>query len=126
MPLPYNAERGEVPLSVGGVDIVIAAEMARLAGLSSRLGCQSFMELYMKLAGVELGATLAAVELLTVAGDPTAAVKAMSIADLPACKDAFVAAMLHHADKASGNAVAAGGKKATGESHGGDGKGSQP
>lgn len=126
MPLPYNTERGEVPLTVGGVDIVIAAEMGRLAALSSRLGCQSFMELYMKLAGVEVGASIAAVELLAVSGDPTAAVKAMSIADLPACKDAFVAALLHHAEKAPGNVVAVKGKTATATSPGGDGSVSQP
>jgi len=125
MPLPYNAERGEVPLTVGGVDLTIAAEMGRLAALSARLGCQSFMELYMKLAGVELAATVAAVEILAVAGDPTAAVQAMSIADLPACKGAFLAALLHHSDKAEGNAAAAKGKIETTKSPGGDGKDSQ-
>ncbi|SFM00653.1 hypothetical protein SAMN03159423_4872 [Bradyrhizobium sp. NFR13] len=111
MSLAYNAERGEVPLTVGGVDLVIAAEMGRLASLSGRLNCQSFMELYLKLAGVEIGATVAAVEILAVKGDATKAIAAMSIADLPACKDAFLAAMLHHADKPSGNAQTA--KEAT-------------
>lgn len=107
----FNAERGEVPLTVGGVDLVIAAEMARLASLSARLGCQSFVELYLKLAGVEVAATVAAVELLAIKGDATKAVAAMSIADLPACKDAFIAALLHHAGKSSGNAETA--KEAT-------------
>ena len=124
MSVTYNAERGEVPLTVGGVELVIAAEMGKLATLSSRLGCQSFMELYMKLAGVELASTLAAVELLAIRGDSAAAVKAMTIADLPACKDAFVAAFLHHADKAGGNAVAAKGET-TPVSRGGDGSGLQ-
>lgn len=123
MPLPYNAERGEVPLTVGGVDLVIAAEMGRLAAISTRLRCETFMELYMKLAGVELAATLAGIELLAVSGDPTAAIKSMSIADLPACKDAFVAALLHHADKAKGNAEAVKGKTETPKSPGGGGKG---
>lgn len=103
MSLAYNSERGEVPLTVGGVDLVVAAEMGRLASLSGRLQCQSFIELYSKLAGVELVATMAAVELLAVKGDTGAALKAMTLADLPACKDAFVAALLHHADKSSGN-----------------------
>lgn len=107
MSIPYNAERGEVPLTVGGVDLVIAAEMRGLAALSTRLNCQSFMELYLKLAGVELAATIAAVEILTIKGDGIKAVADMSIADLPACKVAFTAALLHHADKARGNAVAA-------------------
>jgi hypothetical protein len=125
MPLPYNAERGEVPLTVGGVDLVIAAEMGKLAAVSARLGCQTFMELYMKLAGVELQATLAGIELLAVSGDPTAALETISIADLPACKDAFVAALLHHADKTKGNGEAAKGKSKTQKSPGGAGKGSQ-
>lgn len=108
MSLQYNSERGEVPLVVGGVELVIAAEMARLAALSTRLGCQSFLELYSKLAGVELSATLAAIELLTVRGDTGAAAKAISIADLPACKDAFIAAMLHHSSGSKqGNGEAA-------------------
>lgn len=126
MSLPYNAERGEVPLTVGGVDLTIAAEMKRLAALSTRLNCQSFMELYMKLASVELAATLAGIELLAVAGDPTAALKSITIADLPACKDAFAAALLHHAGKAEGNAEAVKGNRETTKSPGGDGMASQP
>jgi len=107
MSLAYNAERGEVPLKVGGTDLVIAAEIKRLATLSTALGCQSFFELYSKLANVEVAATVAAVENLTVRGDVTVAVKGMTIADLPACKDAFTAALLHHASKTEGNAEAA-------------------
>lgn len=107
MSLAYNAERGEVPLKVGGTDLVIAAEIKRLATLSTALGCQSFFELYSKLAGVEIAATVAAVEALTVRGDATAAVNAMTIADLPSCKDAFTAALLYHAGKQEGNADAA-------------------
>lgn len=124
MSLSYNAERGEVPLTVGGVDLVIAAGIGALAILSTRLGSQSFLELYSKLAGVELAATLAAIELLTVNGDPSAAIKEMSIADLPACKDAFVAALLHHSDKTKGNVLAAK-EKAKAKSHGGAGSDSQ-
>lgn len=105
--LAYNAERGEVPLHVGGTDLVIAAEIKRLASLSTAMRCQSFFELYSKLAGVEVAATIAAVEALTVRGDATAALNAMTIADLPACKDAFAAALLHHAGKQEGNAEAA-------------------
>lgn len=104
--LPYNAERGEVPLHVGGTDLVIAAEIKRLATLSTALGCQSFFELYSKLANVEVAATIAAVEALTIRGDTPSAIGAMTIADLPACKDAFTAALLHHAGKQEGNADA--------------------
>lgn len=107
MSLAYNAERGEVPLKVGGTDLVIAAEIKRLATLSTALGCQSFFELYSKLANVEVAATIAAVEALTIHGDTSSAISAMTIADLPACKDAFTAALLHHASKTEGNAEAA-------------------
>lgn len=123
MSVAYNAERGEVPLAIGGTDLVIAAEIGALASLSTRLGCQSFMELYMKLVGVELAATVAAVETLTVKGDPTAAIKKMTIRDLPACKDAFTAALLHHADK-EGNVEAAKAKQSK-DSLGGAGTESQ-
>ncbi|MGX9390509.1 hypothetical protein ACWX0K_07150 [Nitrobacteraceae bacterium UC4446_H13] len=119
MSLTYNAERGEVPLTVGGVDLVIAAEMGRLATLSGRLNCQSFMDLYTKLAQVELQATMAAVEVLAVRGDPAAALKAMSLVDLSACQTAFTAAFLHHADK-PGNGEAAKGSQAN-QSPGGNG-----
>lgn len=107
MSLAYNAERGEVPLKVGGTDLVIAAEIKRLATLSTALGCQSFFELYSKLANVEVAATIAAVEALTIHGDTSSAIGAMTIADLPACKDAFTAALLHHASKTEGNAESA-------------------
>lgn len=123
MSLTYNAERGEVPLTVGGVELVIAAEMGRLATLSGRLNCQSFMEFYTKLAQVELQATVVAIEVLAVKGDPTAALKAMTIADLPACKAAFVAAFLHHAEKTTGKRKAAKGSKAP-RSRGGNGSAS--
>lgn len=107
MALVHNAERGEIPLTVGGVDLVIAAEIKRLATLSTRLGCQSFADLYSRLANVEVAAAVAAVEILALKGDPDAAVAKMTIADLPACKDAFAAALLHHVGKPEGNAGAA-------------------
>lgn len=119
MSLTYNAERGEVPLTVGGVELVIAAEMGRLAAMSARLACQSFAELYMKLANVELNAVLAGVELLAVKGDPGKASKALTIADLPACREAFTAALLFHAKgDDAGNGEAA---SETAQSPGGNG-----
>lgn len=119
MSLAYNSERGEVPLTVGGVDLVIAAEMGRLASMSSRLGCQSFADLYLKLVNVELNTVLLGIELLSVKGDAGKAVKSITLRDLPACKDAFAAALLHHADKPKNEEAA----KVTGteKSLGGDG-----
>jgi hypothetical protein len=121
MTLAYNAERGEVPLTVGGVELVIAAEMGRLAALSTRLACQGFMELYLKLAKAEINAVVAAVELLSIKGDVGKAIKEMTLADLPACTEAFMKTFTHHADKVSGNAEAVKGPQTT-ESPGGSGK----
>jgi len=109
MSLPHNSARGEVPLSVGGVDLVIAAEMGRLAKLSTALGCQSFGELYQKLLGVELAAVRSAIENLTVAGDVGKALNHISIRDLTACATAFAAALAFQmGDGDQGNAEAAG------------------
>lgn len=107
MPLTYNAERGEVPLTVGGVDLVIAAEMKGLAALSTRLGNPSFSDLYAKLVGAEINATMAAVECLTVKGDGAKAAGDMTLADLPRCTEAISKAFVHHAEKASKNEEAA-------------------
>ncbi len=107
MSLPYNAERGEVPLTVGGVDLVIAAEMKGLAALSTRLGNPGFSDLYAKLVGAEINATIAAVECLAVKGDGVKAAAEMSLADLPKCTESIAKAIAHHAEKASKNEEAA-------------------
>lgn len=122
--LACNGARGEVPLTVGGVDLVIAAEMGRLAMLSSRLGCQSFADLYMRLANVELNAVMAGVELLAVRGDVGKAIAAISLKDVKPCQDAFIAAMLFHTEgqkDSAGNEEAA---NETSQSLGGNGKAS--
>lgn len=119
----YNSERGEIPLTVGGVEIVIAATMGGLATVSSRLNCQSFADLYTKLANVEINAVIVGIEALCVRGDVGAALKALSLADLPACKVAFTAAMMHHATKIdAGKAEAA--KEETKAPRGGHGSNS--
>lgn len=118
----YNSERGEVPLTVGGVDLVIAATMQGLATVSGRLKCQSFSELYSKMANVEINAVIVGVEALAVKGDVGAAMKALTLKDLPACRDAFIAALAHSVKDQSGNAEAAGGE--TTASPGGSGNAS--
>lgn len=107
MSLPCNSERGEAPLVVGGVDLVIAAEIGRLAALSTRLGSQSFMDMYSRLANAEINALIAGVELLTVRGDVAKAVSNMTLADMPNCVEAFMKVFSHHAEKATGNVPAA-------------------
>ena len=124
MSLSYNAERGEVPLSVGGVELVIAAEMRGLAALSTRLGNPGFSEMYAKLIGAEINATMVAVECLAVKGDGEKAAASMTLADLPRCTEAIAKAIAHHAEKASKNQEAA--KTETTESLGGAGSDSQP
>jgi len=119
----HNSERGEVPLSIGGVDLVIAASMEGLATVSTRLKCPSFADLYSRLVNVEVNAVIAGIESLTVRGDVGGAMKALSLRDLPACRVAFLAAMMHHAkDIDGGKAEAAGG--AMPASPGGDGSAS--
>lgn len=103
MSLKYNGERGEVPLTIGGVELIVATEMQGLASLSSRLGLPGFSDLYSKIAGAEINATMAAVECLAVKGDVTKALKEMTLADLPRCTEAFMKSFTHHAEKAAGN-----------------------
>lgn len=118
--LPHNAQRGEVPLQVAGVDLVIAAEMGRLAAVSSRLGCQSFPDLYSRLANVELNAVFAGVELLTVRGDAGKAIAGITLRDVKPCQDAFIKALLFHTEgQQEGNGAAA---SETSQSPGGNGK----
>lgn len=99
--LAHNSERGEVPLSVGGVDLVIAAEMGRLAALSARLGSPTFDDFYRRLVGVEIEACRAGIELLCVGGDFGKALVLMTLKDLPACSNAFRDALLHSAGKST-------------------------
>jgi hypothetical protein len=125
MSLAYNSERGEVPLAVGGVELVIAAEMGRLAALSTRLGSQSFMDMYSKLASAEINAVLAGVELLAVKGDVGKALKEITLSDLHKCVEAFIKAFSHHADQVK-NAEPAKETTETDDSLGGSTKASQP
>ncbi len=87
--LPVNGARGEVALRVADVDLVIAATMKGLAAVSTRLGSQSLSDLFVRLSGTEVAATMAAVSLLTVRGDAERAVEAMTLKDFPSCAEAF-------------------------------------
>jgi hypothetical protein len=108
-----NGARGEVALRVGTVDLVIAAEMGRLSAVSTALDCKSFIDLYQRLLGVEVAATMAGIQHLTVKGDAGAAIRALKLRDFAACKAAFAAALNHHLgdddegkDEAAGEAAA--------------------
>ncbi|MBZ9921963.1 hypothetical protein LB579_30190 [Mesorhizobium sp. BR1-1-7] len=97
-PLEVNGARGEVALWIGKTPVVIAATMAGLAAVSTRLECKSLADLFVRLSGVEAAATIAAIELLTVRGDKAAAAAALKLKDFKACADAFALALSHHFD----------------------------
>lgn len=105
--LPVNGARGEVALRVGGVDLVIAAEMERLAAVSTALECKSLSELFTRLSAVEVAAVTTALPLLTVRGDASAAAKKLKLKDFAACADAFNKALSHHFQADEGNGEAA-------------------
>lgn len=96
MTLPVNGERGEVGLRVAGVDLVIAAEIGRLAALSTALECRSLADLYERVFGVEVAAVVEAIRCLSIKGDVETAIENLSLADFPAAKAAFETALLHH------------------------------
>lgn len=108
MTLEVNGARGEVALKVGGVDLVIAATMNGLAAVSTRLECKSLADLFLRLSGVEIAATKAAIELLAIRGDKVAASAKLKLKDFKACADAFAEALAHHfKDDDEGNDAAA-------------------
>lgn len=102
-----NGARGEVALTIGGVDLVIAATMKGLAAVSTRLGCNSLQELFLRLSGTEVAATIAAISLLTLKGDAEKAVDVLTLKDFPACAKAFAEALSHHFDGEEKNGEAA-------------------
>lgn len=106
-PLPVNEARGEVPLWIGKVPLVIAAEMGRLSAVSSRLQCKSLNDLFLRLSQVEVAAAMAGVELLAVKGDVEEAVDKLKLLHFPACAAAFGEALAHHFDGDEGNVEAA-------------------
>ncbi|KKX33973.1 hypothetical protein [Rhizobium sp. LC145] len=106
-PLEVNGARGEVGLWVDKVPLVIAAELGGLSRVSTRLECKSLADLFVRLSGVEVAATVAAIDCLTVRGDKLAAIDALKLKHFTACAAAFSAALSHHFDGDEGNAEAA-------------------
>lgn len=112
MPLPANEARGEVAVTVDGVDLVVAAEMEKLAHLSSALGCKTLPDLYQRLAGSELSAMFGVLDTCVVKGDAKAARKAMKLQGAMKLGAAITEALAHHAEgDDSGNAPSAKGKR---------------
>ena len=103
-----NGSRGEVALRIGATDLVVAAEIGRLAALSTALGHPCLEELYARLIGAEVAATVAAVRHLCVRGDIEAALAGMRLSDFPAAKAAIMASLSHHLAGPAGKDAAAG------------------
>jgi len=108
-PLEVNGARGEVALWAGDVPLVIAATLGGLSAVSTRLECKSMGDLFLRLSGVEVSATVAAIELLTVRGEKFEAINALKLQHFPTIADAFSAALSHHFNGDEGNAPAASG-----------------
>lgn len=107
-PLAVNEARGEVPLWVGDVPLVLAAEMSRLSAVSSRLQCKSLNDLFLRLSDVEAAATIAGIELLTMKGNALEAIQKIKLKHFGACRVAFMAVLAHHFDEEDeGNVEAA-------------------
>lgn len=98
-----NGARGEVGLSIGGVDIVIAATMQGLAATSTALNCKSMNDLFVRLSQVEIAAAQAGLQHLTVRGDAKAALSALKLKHFPLLSQAFEIALSHHFADEAGN-----------------------
>lgn len=107
--LPVNGARGEVALRIGSVDLVIAAEIGRLAAVSTALECKSLSDLFNRLSAVEVAAVQTALPLLTVRGDIDTAMKSLKLKHFSACVVAFTKALSHHFEDDAGNGGAANG-----------------
>ncbi|NVD41295.1 hypothetical protein HT585_20680 [Ensifer sp. HO-A22] len=110
---PVNGARGEVSLIIDGVELVIAATMGGLAAVSTRLNCKSMSDLFLRLSSVEIAATIAAIELLTVRGDVRAALSRLNLKHFGDCAAAFEAALSAHLGDDEGNAEAVGAETAS-------------
>ena len=108
MALPVNGARGEVALTVGDTELVIAATMEGLATVSSHLGCKSMEELFDRLTRVEVAAAMAAIRFMTVEGDREAALRQLKLSHFDAIADAITLALGHHFEGQPGNVEAAG------------------
>lgn len=105
--LECNGARGEVPLRIEDIDIVIAAEIGKLAAVSTALGCKSMTDLLLRLGGAEPSAVLAGLRFLTVRGDSDKAIEKLKLRHFNECAIAFDKALSHHFEEVSGNGAAA-------------------
>ena len=110
---PVNGARGEVSLKIDDVELVIAATMGGLAAVSTRLQCKSMSDLFLRLSSVEIAATLAAIELLTIKGDARLAISKLNLKHFGDCAAAFEEALSAHLGDDAGNEPAVDAKAKT-------------
>lgn len=99
-----NEARGEARLMIDDVELVLAAEMGRLAALSSRLQCKSMADLFARLTNVEASAAVVGIELLAVEGDWLKALQKLKLKHFKAVSQAFTDILAHHFEGEAGNA----------------------
>ncbi|MEN5297524.1 hypothetical protein ABE530_04110 [Brucella sp. TWI559] len=108
MVLPVNGARGEVGITIGGADIVIAASMGGLAAVSTELGCKSMHDLYERLTNGEIAAVVSGIRHLTIEGDASSVISALKLKHFSDVSRAFSAALSDHFDGEPGNGQAGG------------------
>ncbi|SPL63710.1 hypothetical protein [Ochrobactrum soli] len=106
MVLPVNGARGEVGVTIGDVDIVLAATMGGLAAVSTELGCKSMNDLFDRLSESEVAAAISGLRHLTIRGDADAAIGSLKLSHFPILSQAFHAALSHHFVDEPGNGEA--------------------
>ena len=117
-----NPERGEVAVTVGGVDLILCAEMQAIARLSKAMDARSLSDFYQRLLGGEPFAMRAVLATLVVDGDADAAIEGFGLDDIDPLRQATERAILAHIGEPPGKAEAAAGGSTPGR--GGSGNGS--
>jgi len=96
MSIRFNPARGEAVAVLGGVELVIAVEMERLAQLQTLANIDDFPTLYARLIGFHLPTVRHALATLVLRGDAKAAAAALTLNDMAAWIEAITQAFAAH------------------------------
>lgn len=94
--LLHNAGRGEVPVTIGGVELILAAELGRIASAASVTGASDWGSLVQKILLGEPHEVRAGIEAFAVRGNVEKAVDRFDATDLPAFQTAVTAMFSSH------------------------------
>lgn len=97
-----NAYRGEAPLQIGPVNLVIAIEFGGLARFSAATGLDDIAAIMRALIGFSPARAALALECFTIDGDWKEAVKHLSLAHSSVWREAFSLALADHMEKSAG------------------------